>query len=136
MGSTPQFIATVKTPTLSIANADGTTFKNLYTAGTSGGRIDAVSIANSDVSNAYTVQFAVSKSGVDYPIGEVAVPAGSGTNGTALAVSALSSVFMPFLDVTESNALFLESGVILRAKVKSTVAGANTLSLVGFGGDY
>lgn len=135
MSATAMFIGSVRSPVLSIANADATSFKSLMAAGASGSRLDLLSITNSDASNAYVVQLAVQISGVDYVIGEVSVPAGSGTNGTAKAVNALNSTDLPQLSNT-LNVLFLATGATLRAKSKTTVSGANTLHFVGAGGDY
>lgn len=136
MGATPQFIATIKTPVASIANADGTAFKAFYTAGVSGGRIDSVFVANSDAANAYVVQLAVQKSGVNYELGEVLVPLGSGTNGAAKSVAALNPVDLPGLAYTEDGAIFLEAGAILVIRSKTAVAGVNALKFSGVAGDY
>jgi hypothetical protein len=40
MSASPSFIATPQTPAAQFQNADGTAFKTLYTAGTSGARVD------------------------------------------------------------------------------------------------
>jgi len=136
MASTPAFVATPKTPVASIANADGTSFKALVTGATNGTRVDAVSIANSDASNAYIVQVSVQKSGVDYELGEVSVAAGAGTNGSTKSVSMLNATDLPFLAVTESGSIWLESGASLRVRSKTAVAGVNTLKFVGIAGDY
>lgn len=136
MASSPSFISAPKNPTASFANADSTNFKSVYTAGASGTRIDSLIASNSDTTNAYMLQIALQKSGVDYVIGEVNLPAGSGTNGSQKSVAVLNTTDIPGLTYTESGALYLETGVILRARVKTTVAGANTVQLSGFGGDY
>lgn len=136
MSASPSFISTPKNPTASFANADATTFKSIFTAGTSGSRIDSLFASNTDTSNAYVLQLAVQKSGVDYVIGEVSVPIGSGTNGSAKSVAVLNPTDIPGLTYTESGALFLEGGSVLRARVKTTVAGSNSVQLFGVAGDY
>jgi hypothetical protein len=136
MASSPSFIATPKTPVVSFANADGTAFKSVFTGGSLGSRLDSISVSNSDTVNAYVIQFAMQKSGIDYVLGEVSIPLGAGTNGTAKSVAALNPTDIPALTYTESNAMYLESGAILRARVKSAVAGSSTVQLVGIGGDY
>jgi len=136
MGSTPQFVATGKTPVASVANADGTAFKPLYTAGASGGRIDSVFVTNSDNANPYTVQLAIQKSGVNYELGEVLIPAGSGTNGSAKSVAALNPTDIPGLSYTEGGALMMEAGAILVVRSKTAVSGANKLNFCGVAGDY
>ena len=135
MAATANFVATVRTPVVSIANADGTTFKSFFAAGSGGSRLDACSITNSDASNAHVLQVAVQVSGVDYEIGEVPVPAGSGTNGSAKAVNLLNATDLPQLSNT-LNVAFLASGATLRVRCKTAVAGVNTVRVVGFGGDY
>lgn len=136
MASNPSFIATVKTPVLSIVNGDGTAFKTLYTAGVNGGRVDAVAAINTDAGSAYALQLAIQVSGVDYEIGEVAVQAGAGTNGAQKSASLLNSTDLPFLAVTESGALFLAAGASLRVRSKTAVSGSNALRFAGVAGDY
>lgn len=136
MGTTPQFIATPKTPAVAVANADATAFKDFYIAGVGGGRLDSAFATNSDAANAYVVQLAVQKSAVNYVIGEVAIPIGAGTNGTAKSVALLNPVDIPGLGYTESGALYLEPGAKLVIRSKTTVAGSNTLQFTGVGGDY
>lgn len=136
MSSTPQFIATVKNPSTSFANADASNFKTVHTPGVLGSRIDTLIGSNTDTANAYVIQLAVQISGVDYVIGEVTIPAGSGTNGSAKSVSLLNPTDIPALAYTENGALYLASGSVLRAKSKTTVAGSNVVQLLGVGGDY
>lgn len=136
MSASPTFISIPKNPAASFANADSISFKSIYTAGSSGSRIDSLIGSSSDTSNAYVLQLAIQKSSVDYVIGEVSIPIGAGTNGTAKSVAVLNATDIPGLAYTESGALYLESGAILRARVKTTVAGSNTVQIVGVGGDY
>lgn len=136
MAATPQFIATLKTPSVAFVNGDGTSFKTVLAAGASGTRIDTLIAANSDAANAYVLQLAVQVSGVDNVIGEVSVPLGAGTNGSAKSVAVLNPTDIPGLVYTEGGALFLANGATLRARVKSAVAGANSVSISGVAGDY
>lgn len=136
MSANPSFIATPKTPAASFANADATSFKSIHTGATLGSRIDTLFASNSDTSNAYVIQLALQKSGVDYIIGEVSVPIGAGTNGSAKSVAVLNDTDIPGLAYTENGALYLENAVTLRARVKTTVAGSNNVQICGVGGDY
>lgn len=136
MSSTPSFIATPQNPAASFANADGTSFKTLMTAGASGSRVDTLMAANSDAANAYVIQLALQKASVDYVIGEVNVPLGSGTNGSAKSVALLNPIDIPGLAYTEAGALFLASGVLLRARPKTAMSGATTMQIIGIGADY
>lgn len=136
MAATPMFIGTPQTPAVAFVNADSTTFKTMLTAGSSGSRVDSLFGSNTDTANAYVVQLALQKSGVDYVLGEVSVPANAGTNGTVKSVAMLNPTDLPGLAYTEGGALFLASGVALRARVKTAVSGSFTVQIVGTAGDY
>lgn len=135
MSSTPAFVSTPKSPAIQIANADGTNYKTLMAAGSSGSRVDIGSIVNSDASNAYVLKVAVKIGATDFPIGEVAVPAGAGSNGSTKAVSLLNSTDLPFL-VNSDGVLFLQASAELRVGAKTTVSGSNTMTVLAQGGDY
>lgn len=135
MATSPVFVATPRTPAASIVNADGTSFKTVFTAGTLGSRIDTLIATNTDTVNASIIQLALQKSGVDYVIGEISVPIGSGTNGSAKSVALLNTTDIPGLAYTENGSIFIESGVSLRARVKSSVSGSNAVQIVGVAGD-
>jgi hypothetical protein len=135
MSSTPAFVATPQTPAAQFQNADGTTFKTLYTAGSSGGRVDTLIGTSTDTVSAYVVQLALQKSSVDYVLGEVNVPLGSGTNGSAKSVAMLNTTDIPGLAYTENGSLYLASGVALRARVKTAVSGSYVVQIVGVAGD-
>jgi hypothetical protein len=136
MAASPAFIATPKTPVVSFANADGTAYKNVHAAGAIGSRIDTLFASNSDTSVATVVQLAITKSGVDYVIGEVTIPANAGTNGVVKSVAVLNPTDIPGLAYTENGALYLETGAALRARCKVAVAGVFALQIAGVAGDY
>lgn len=136
MAASPQFVATLKTPSVVFVNADATAFKPVIVAGASGTRIDTLFASASDGVNANVVQLSIQVAGVDHVIGEVALPAGSGTNGVAKSVGLLNPTAIPGLANTEGGALFLASGAVLRARVKTAVAGANSVHISGVAGDY
>jgi hypothetical protein len=134
MAASPAFIATPKNPAVAFANADGTTFKTLMTPGASGSRLDTLIASSTDtVSN--VMQLAVTKSAVDYVLGEVTIPANAGTNGVVKSVAVLNATDLPGLAYTENGSLYLESGVTLKARMKTAVAGAFGVQLLGVGGD-
>jgi hypothetical protein len=135
MAASPAFVASPKNPAVAFANADATAFKTLMTAGTSGSRLDSLIASSTDtVSN--VMQLAVTKSAVDYVIGEVTIPANAGTNGTVKSVAVINPTDIPGLTYTEGGALYLESGVVLKARMKTAVAGAFGVQLLGQGADY
>lgn len=133
MASNPAFVSTIRTPAANIAAGDGTGFKTLMVAGASGSRVEAVLVTNSDPANAYMLQVAIKVGVTDYPIGEVSAPAGAGTNGSTAGVNLLGG--FPALS-TNSGELYLAAGAELRVRSKTTVSGANVVSLVAQGGDY
>lgn len=135
MSSNASFISAVKNPCVQIANADATNFKTIMTGAANGSRLDVLSATNGDAANPYVLQLSIQKGGTDYPVGEVTLPAGAGTNGTAKAVNLLNATDLPQLANT-LNCLFLEPSASLRAKAKTTVSGVNTIAIVGVGGDY
>lgn len=135
MSASPAFIASPKNPAVAFANADSTTFKTLLTAGASGSRLDTL-IGTSTDTVANIVQLCITRSAVDYLLGEIGIPANAGTNGTVKSVAVLNPTDIPGLSYTEGGGLFLESGSVLKARVKTSVAGAFSLQLVGIGGDY
>lgn len=135
MSSTPSFVATPKSPAIQIVNADAASYKTLYSAGANGSRVDLGSIVNSDASNAYVLKLAVKIGATDFPIGEVSVPAGAGSNGSTKAVSLLNTTDLPQL-VGSDGVLFLQASSELRVGAKTTVGGSNTLTVFAQGGDY
>lgn len=135
MSTTPAFISAPKSPATQVVNATGTVYVTLMTAGANGSRVDAGFITNSDASNAYVAVIAVRVGSTDFPIGEVPVAAGAGTNGTTKAVSLLNTTDLPGLTNTD-GVLYLGASCELRVKAKTLVSGANTLTFVATGGDY
>ena len=131
--TSPIFPLVVQTSAATITNADGTAEKTLVTAGANGSRIDAVSITSTDTA-AVMLTVLVHDGTTSYAVGEIAVPAGAGTNGSALAVKGLSLAFLPWLDA--SGSLFLRTGWSLRVAAKAAITSTKTVTLVAFSGDY
>lgn len=136
MSASPSFIATPKTPAVSFANADGTGFKAVHAAGVNGSRIDTLFGSNTDTGVDTVVQFSLTKSAVNYVIGEVTVLRNAGTNGIEKSKAMLNPTDIPGLAYTENGALYLETGVTLSARCKVAVAGVFALQISGVGGDY
>ena len=131
--TSPIFPLVVQTSAATITNADGTGEKTLVTAGANGTRIDVVSITSTDTA-AVMLTVLVHDGTTSYAVGEIAVPAGAGTNGSALAVKGLSLAFLPWLDA--SGSLFLKAGWSLRVAAKAAITSTKTVTLVAFSGDY
>lgn len=135
MSSTPAFVSTPKSPAIQIVNADGTNYKTLFTGGASGSRVELGSVVNSDAANAYVLKLAIKIGSTDFPIGEVLVAAGSGSNGSTKAVSLLNTNDLPFL-LNNEGVIYLQASAELRVGAKTTVSGSNTLTVMVNGGDY
>lgn len=127
MAAEPIFPGTIKNNGVSIANADGTTKKTLYTPGAAGSRVDQIRVTSTDTANVILV-VSLTISGVDYPLGEVQVPAGAGTDGSTSWIDALSS-----LNLDES--LFIAAGTTLKVNAKAAVTAGKTVYAVPFAGD-
>jgi hypothetical protein len=125
MSSHPNFPGTPAiTGALSLYNTTGTGFQDFYAAPAGGngvmcGRLRA---ASSDTA-AVTLQFARYVSGADYVIGESQVPAGAGTNGTAVWKDVLA-------DLNLGNAMTLSPGEKLRVRAKTAVTAALKIDLI------
>jgi hypothetical protein len=66
----------------------------------------------------------------------VAIPANAGTNGTVKSVAVLNPTDIPGLAYTENGALYLAAASVLKARMKTAVAGAFGVQLLGVAGDY
>lgn len=124
----PAFPKGPRTEGVTIVNADGTAFEDCVVAGAEGTRIDQL-IVTTDETVANVLQFAIKKgAGADMPIGEVDVPAGSGTAGTGSPTVNVLEAFGPWLD--SRGCLFLGPTAVLRVRAKTAVAAAKTTNVI------
>jgi len=137
MSANPKLISTVRNPAIRLQNADGTSFKSIGIAPvTDGTRVKAIHITSDDTAP-QVLQFCVTISGVDYILGEIAVPAGSGTDSSNAAVSGLDAERMPALQ-TDGVVVFLDlaTGSDLKVKSKAAVTAAKTINVLTEVGDF
>lgn len=130
---TPIFPSVVNNGRVTIVNADGTTAKSLYSAGANGSRVDQI-VCTSDDTGAQTVQLIINDGTNDNVVGEIAIPAGAGTNGSTKAVKVINSTDLPWL--SDSGSIFIKTGYSIKVKSKAAVTAAKTLTFVAFAGDY
>lgn len=130
---TPIFPVAVNNGRVTIVNADGTTAKALFSAGANGSRIDQI-VCSSDDTSAKTIQLIVNDGTNDNIVGEVAIPAGAGTNGSTKAVKVINATDLPWL--SDSGSIFIKTGYSIKVKSKAAVTAAKTLTFVLFAGDY
>lgn len=137
MSANPKLISTVRNPAIRIQNADGTALKSLGIAPPADGvRVKAIHITSDDTA-AQVLQFAVTIGGVDYILGEVSVPAGSGTDSATVAVSGLNAIKMPALQTDGiSRWLELATGSDLKVKSKTAVTAGKTINVFAEVGDF
>src|SRR4051812_30338844 len=125
MSAQPKLISTVRNPAITLKSTDGVAFKSVGIAPVAdGSRVKSIHITSDDTS-AVVLQFSVTIGAVDYILGEVNVPIGSGTNGSAVAVSGLNAGQMPALQTDGiTHWLDLATGSDLKVKPKTAVTAA------------
>lgn len=126
MAAAPNFAATVRFSAANIATADTsrtspTNVGTVFTAGSSGSRIDEVNIVATGTTTAGVVRLWIFTGSVYYLLSEVLVTAN--TPSTTLAV---------FSSISTYNNLMLPSGHSLRA----TTNNSESFNVIAFGGDF
>lgn len=129
----PIFVDAANLVEVTFVNGDGTTAKDLISAGADGSKVLAIA-ATTDDTSANNVKLFVHDGTTAYLVGCVNVPTLSGTNGSAPAVDLLDATALPWLDA--DGELFLPSGYKLQAAPLVAVTAAKTLTLVCFAGNY
>jgi len=119
--------------TQTFQNADGTTSKTIYTAGTNGSRVDIVSITSTDTV-VQTMNVIINDGTADHVVGWVTIPITAGTDGVTKGVALLTSTNLPWLSV--SGSIFLKIGYSLKLSMKTAVSSGKTIDVVCAGGDY
>ena len=126
MAAAPSFAATVRASAANIATADTsrtapTNVGTVFTAGSSGSRIDEVTIISTGTTTAGVVRLWVYTGSTYYLLSETIVSAI--TPSTSIAV---------FSSVSTYNNLMLPSGYSLRA----TTNNSESFNVIAFGGDF
>lgn len=135
--TTPIFPGTVQNYRARIQNSDGTTPVTLVTGPTNGCKVESIAVTSDDTS-AVVLQLIATISAVDHILGEVNIPIGSGTNGTAKAINMLNTTDLPWLRSDEAGRpyLYVASGTTLKVKAKTTVTAAKFIHLFAQAGDF
>jgi hypothetical protein len=129
----PIFVLTINNKGITFVNADGTSTKDLFVAGSNGSRVASIAATTTDTSNNIIHLYAYDGS-TAYLVGEITVPLASGTDGTTAAVNLLSLAMCPWLN--SDGSITLPTGWKLQASVNAAVTTAKTLTLVALGADY
>lgn len=114
-------------PAVTVSNADGTTKKTVLIAGANGTRLDSLHICSDDTAQAL-LNFYLNTGNSDSFIGQVAIPAGSGSGSTA---------WQEGLATLNNNlSMTLAAGAILKVAASAAVTSTKTVTIVAFGGDF
>ena len=137
MSNLPQFASTFNTGAAKFENGDGTTKATLITPGSNGTRVMQIVAATDDTSDV-TLDVFLTISAVDYQIGSVTIPAGTGTSGDGGVsildnLSAAKNILGTGAPV---NVLDLASGDVLKVAPNSAVTAAKTLWIYATGKDF
>jgi len=118
---------------LILTDADTTVVTSLYLAGDVGALIDSIGVTSTDTAD-ILLQIFITDTLIDYKIGEVTVPAGSGTDGALPSINLLNTTALPFLQAGGG----LPLGAAQELKVACTVdmTAATACHVVAYGGDY
>ena len=137
MSANATLISNVRNPPTRLQNADGTAFKSMSIAPPAAGtRVKTIQITSDDTSPR-VLQFAVTIGGVDYVLGEVSIPAGSGTDDASNSVNGLNSTKMPGLQTDGINRwIDIANGSDLKVKAKTAVTAAKSIYLFTECGDF
>ena len=130
----PVFANALTSNCTEIDNAAGTALQTLFTAGADGLAVMKLTATTTDTA-AVIVVLSVNDGTTENVIGEVTVPAGSGTDGSTPAKNLLDATALPGVFLADGS-LPLGGNAILKANAKSAVTAATTLNITGFGGSF
>src|SRR5437764_13486004 len=125
---TPILPQAVKNGKVQIVNADGSNQKTVYAAATNGSKVTSLIAVSSDTS-ARDVQISITNGGTSFPLGTVAVAAGSGNSSTTKSANLLDPTVLQGL-ATDSDGnpyIHLVSGDTLTVSALSTVTSGKTI---------
>ena len=131
----PIFPLTPKSFGITFVNADGTSYKDVFTAGSNGAILDLLNIASTDTS-ARDIFLAISDGVTTYEFGIIRVAITAGTDGVTPAANGLDIAFIKSLGNREDRSIVLQSGWKLRARPTVAVTAAKTVTITGSYGDY
>ena len=133
MATTPQFVASPNLGCTKFVNSDGTTTKTIFTAGSSGSRIQAM-FATSNAPSALQFTLSLARSSVSYIIDTFTLSGASMTT-PATNWNLLDPEWLRWLDPNEPH-LIVPSGVTLTVTPVAAVTEDMEVSIVVLGGDF
>lgn len=129
----PIFLLTANCAEVTFVNADGTTAKDLVSAGSDGSKILAVNVCSDDTATV-EMELYLHDGTTAYLLGTQDVATLSGTDGATAAINLLDSAFIPAVDA--DGELFIPSGYKLQVAPKAAVTATYTVTVVCFAGNY
>jgi hypothetical protein len=133
MAATPQFVAAPNLGCTKFVNSDGTTAKTIFTAGSSGSRIQAM-FATSTALASLQFTLALVRSSVSYAIDTFTIPGGDLTTPIPN-WNMLDPEWLRWLDPNEPH-LILPSGVTLNVTPLAAVPSGKEVSVFVLAGDF
>ena len=133
MATTPQFVGAPNLGCTKFVNSDGTTTKTIFTAGSSGSRIQAM-FATSNAPSALQFTLSLSRSSVSYIIDTFTVP-GANLLTRAPNWNMLDPEWLRWLDPNEPH-LIVPSGVTLTVTPIADVTEDKEVSFFVLAGDF
>jgi len=129
----PIFLLSTLNPLIIINNATGTALQTILTAGTDGGALTELTATSTDTA-VIIVELHINNGTISSKIGEVSIPAGSGTNGTLPAIDLLAAATLPI--VNSDGAVILQGTFLFQVNAKVAITAATELHITGVGGNY
>lgn len=129
----PIFLKDTDNPLVAINNASGTTVQQIFTATADGGAVTELTAVSDDTS-IVIITIGINDGSTSFPIGEVSIPAGAGTDGTTPAKNLLDATVIPILDADGS--IILQAAYVLEVNAKVAVTATKTVNIAGVAGNY
>ena len=130
----PIMVLTANLAEVTFVNADGTTPKDLVSAGAEGTKVLSIACTSDDTTDTVVMQLFIHDGTTAYLVGSVAVPTLSGTDGAAAAVDLLDATALPWLDA--DGEFFIPTGYKVQVAPLAAVTAAKTVTVVCLAGDY
>jgi len=129
----PIFGLTANLAEVTFVNADGTTNKDLVSAGADVTKVISISVTSDDTSDV-NMRVYIHDGTTAYLVGTVRVPTLSGTDGAAAAADLLDGSELPWLDAL--GEFFIPSGYKVQVSPLAAVTAAKTVTVVCLAVDY
>lgn len=131
--TSPIFVETANVAEVTFVNADGTTPKDLVSAGADGTKVFSINCTSSDTATV-DMEVYLHDGTTAYLLGTVDVPTNTGIDGATASIDLLSSSLIAGVDA--DGELFIPSGYKLQVAPKAAVTSTYTVTVVCFAGNY